>query len=138
MAWRSKDCNYGVMKAFSVSWKSSVRPAKQRKYAAKAPLHTRHKLMAAHLTKELRLKYKKRSFPVRKGDKVKITHGKFRGVIGEIERVDTKNYRVFVKGAEIKKKEGAPKVFRGIHPSKLQIVTLTLDDKKRVKALERR
>jgi len=126
------------MKAFSRSWKSSVRPAKQRKYVAKAPLHTRHKLMAAHLTKELRLKYKKRSFPVRRGDKVKIMAGKFRGVIGEIERVDAKKYRVFVKGAEIQKKEGAPKIFRGVHPSKLQIITLNLDDKKRAKALERK
>ncbi len=126
------------MKAWSRSWKSSVRPAKQRKYVAKAPLHVRHKLMSAHLTKELRLKYKKRSFPVRKGDKVKITNGKFKGVIGEIERVDLRSYRVFVKGAEIKKKEGAPKIFRGIHPSKLQIVSLNLDDKKRVKALERK
>jgi large subunit ribosomal protein L24 len=126
------------MKSWSRSWKSSVRPAKQRKYVAKAPLHIRHKLMAAHLTKDLRLKYKKRSFPVRKGDKVKITHGKFKSVIGEIERVDSRRYRVFVKGAEIKKKEGAPKVFRGIHPSKLQIVSLNLEDKKRVKALERK
>jgi len=126
------------MKDWSRSWKSSVRPAKQRKYVAKAPLHIRHKLMAAHLIKELRLKYKKRSFPVRKGDKVKITNGKFKGVIGEIERVDLRSYRVFVKGAEIKKKEGAPKVFRGIHPSKLQIISLNLEDKKRVKALERK
>ena len=126
------------MKTFSKSWKSSVRPAKQKKYLAKAPLHIRHKLMSAHLTKELRLKYKKRSFPVRKGDKVKITHGKFKSVIGEIEKVDLRRYRVFVKGAEIKKKEGAPKIFRGIHPSKLQIISLNLDDKKRVKALERK
>jgi large subunit ribosomal protein L24 len=126
------------MKPFSISWKSSVRPAKQRKYAAKAPLHIKHKMMAAHLTKELRLKYKKRSFPVRKGDKVKIMNGKFRGVIGEIERVDSKKQRVFVKGAEIQKKEGAPKIFRAVHPSKLQIITLNLDDKKRIKALERK
>jgi len=126
------------MKAFSKSWKSSVRPAKQKKYLAKAPLHIRHKLMAAHLIKELRLKYKKRSFPVRKGDKVKITHGKFKSVIGEIEKIDLRRYRVFVKGAEIKKKEGAPKIFRGIHPSKLQIISLNLDDKERIKALERK
>ena len=126
------------MKAFSISWKSSVRPAKQRKYAAKAPLHIKHKMMAAHLIKDLRLKYKKRSFPVRRGDKVKIMNGKFRGVIGEVERVDPKKQRVFVKGAEIQKKEGAPKIFRGIHPSKLQIITLNLDDKKRIKALEKK
>lgn len=126
------------MKAFSRSWKSSVKPKKQRKYIANAPLHIKHKLMSAHLTKELRLKYKKRNFPVRKGDKVKITTGKFHGVIGEIEKINVKKQRVFVKGAEVKKKEGAPAVLRGIHPSKLQIVSLNLDDKMRIKALERK
>jgi large subunit ribosomal protein L24 len=126
------------MKVWSRSWKSSVKPKKQRKYLAKAPLHIKHKLMAAHLSKELRLKYKKRSFPVRKGDKVKITHGKFKGLIGEVEKVDLKKTRVFVKGAEIQKKEGMPKILRGIHPSKLQIISLNLEDKRRIKALERK
>ena len=78
------------MRTWSKSWASSKKPKKQRKYSAKAPLHVRHKLMSAHLSKELRLKYKKRSFPVRKKDKVKIFTGKFKGVIGEIESVDTK------------------------------------------------
>ncbi|HKZ49828.1 MAG TPA: 50S ribosomal protein L24 [Candidatus Nanoarchaeia archaeon] len=123
---------------FSRSWVSSSLPGKQRKFLANAPLHIRHKLMSAHLTKELRLKYKKRAFPVRKGDKVKVMEGKFRGVIGEIERIDMKKYKVFVKGAELKKKEGAPSIHYPIHPSKLQIITLNVDDKRRIKALERR
>jgi large subunit ribosomal protein L24 len=126
------------MKNFSMKWKSSSSPKKQRKFRAKAPLHIRHKLVSAHLTKELRLKYKKRSLPIRKGDKVKIMQGKFHGVIGDIEKVDLRRYRVFVKGAEIQKKEGAPKIARPLDPSKLQIVSLNLDDKRRIKAAERR
>jgi len=126
------------MKTFTRSWVSSSLPKKQHKYVAKAPLHIRHKMMSAHLSKDLRVKHKKRSFPVRKGDKVKIMIGKYRGVIGDIERVDTRNYKVYVKGAELKKKEGTPPVAYPIHPSKLQIITLNTDDKKRIKALERK
>ncbi len=126
------------MKKFSTHWKSSVKPKKQRKYRANAPLHIRHKLIAGHLSKELRLKYKRRSLPIRKGDKVKIMRGKFKGVIGEVEKVDLKQYRISVKGAEIKKIEGAPKVSRPINPSKLQLISLNLDDKKRIKVVEKK
>jgi len=126
------------MKEFSPHWKSSVRPGKQRKYRYKAPLHVRHKMMAAHLSKELRQKHKKRSFPIRKGDKVKVLRGQFTGVIGEVEKVDMKNYKVYVKGAEFKAKAGAPPRRYPIHPSKVMIITFNLDDKMRAKALERK
>lgn len=126
-----------MKKKFSRKWKSSKQPRKQRKYRAKAPLHLRHKMIASHLSKELRTKHKKRSFPVRKGDKVKILCGQFKGIIGEIERVDMKNYKVFVKGAERKKREGQ-KMQYPINPSNIIILTLNLNDKKRVKALERK
>jgi len=126
------------MKSFSKKWHSSASPKKQRKFKVNAPLHVRHKLVAAHISKDLRLKYKKRSIPLRKGDKVKIMRGKFRGIIGDVERVDLRNYRIFVKGAEIQKKEGTPKVAKPIDPSKLQIITLNLDDKERIKAIERK
>ncbi len=119
------------------TWKSSTQPRKQRKYIANAPLHIRRKMLGAHLSKELRVKYKKRSFPVRKGDKVKILRGQFKGTIGDIDKVDRKRYKVFVTGAEIKKTDGTKKHFP-IHPSKLMILTLKLEDKKRAKALERK
>lgn len=126
-----------MKKKFSKKWKSSKQPRKQRKYRAKAPLHIRHKLMAAHLSKELRTKYKKRSFPVRKGDKVKVLRGNFKGTIGEIERVDMKNYKIYIKGVEKKKKEGQ-KIQYPVNPSNVMILILNLDDKKRAKALERK
>ena len=61
------------MKAkFSKKWKSSKQPRKQRKYRAEAPLHVKHKLVSANLSKELRKKYGRRSFPLRKGDTVLV------------------------------------------------------------------
>ena len=84
----------------------------------------------------MRTKYQRRSFPVRKGDKVKILRGKFKRIIGEIERIDTKNYRVYVKGAEKKLAEGR-KIDFPIAVSNINIITLNLNDKKRVQALER-
>lgn len=126
-----------MKKKFSKKWKSSKQPRKQRKYRAKAPLHLRHKLMAAHLSKELRTKYKKRAIPVRKGDKVKVFRGQYRGTIGEIEKVDMKKYKIYVKGVEKKKKEGQ-KIQYPINPSNVLILTLKLDDKRRAKALERK
>ena len=126
------------MKKFSRAWISSKQPKKQRKYRAKAPLHLRHKMMAAHLNEELNKKYKKRSFPLRKGDKVKVLRGQFKGTIGEVEKRDTKNYKVFVKGAETKKQEGQPASPYPIDPSNVKIIDLKLEDKKRKEALERK
>ncbi len=125
-----------MKKKFSKSWKSSKQPRKQRKYRANAPLHIRHKLMAAHLSKELRKKHMKRSFPVRKGDKIRVLRGQFKGTIGEIEEINLRKYKVYIKGVEIDKGEGR-KIRYPIPPSNLIILTLNLDDKKRKEALER-
>ncbi|MBD3263079.1 50S ribosomal protein L24 [Candidatus Woesearchaeota archaeon] len=126
-----------MKKKFSKKWKSSKQPRKQRKYRANAPLHVRRKIMSAHLSKDLGKKYKKRSFPVRKGDKVKVLRGKHKGTIGKIEEIDRKRYKVFVQGAEKKKKEGQ-KIRHPLSPSNLLILSLDTSDKKRVKALERK
>jgi len=121
---------------FSKTWKSSVQPRKQRKYRYNAPLHLRHKLMAAHLSEDLMKKHGRRSFPVRKGDRVKVLRGKFKGTIGEIEEVDMKKYKVYVKGAEKKRKEGQA-IRYPISPSNLIVLTLKLDDAKRKEVLNR-
>lgn len=126
-----------MKKKFSPHWRASKQPRKQRKYRINAPLHIRHKLMSSHMSKELRQKYKRRGFPIRKGDKVKVMRGQFRGVIGEIESVDMKNMKVLVKGAEFKAKAGAAPRKYPLDASKLMIITLNTDDKTRVRALER-
>ncbi|HDI03057.1 MAG TPA: 50S ribosomal protein L24 [Candidatus Pacearchaeota archaeon] len=126
-----------MKKKFSKAWKSSKQPRKQRKYRANAPLHIKRKMIASHLSKELREKYKRRSFPVRKNDVVKILRGSFKGKQGKVSKVDTKKMKVYVEGIVRTKKDGT-KVPVPLDPSNLMIVSLNLEDKKRVKALERK
>jgi large subunit ribosomal protein L24 len=115
----------------------SKKARKQRKFLHQAPLHLRRKMISAHLSKELREKYKRRSLPLRKGDEVEIMRGEFKGKKGKISRVDLKNYKVYIEGITKRKTTGAE--FQvPIHPSNLRITNLNLDDKKRVEAVERK
>lgn len=125
------------MADFSSSWKSSKKPGKQRKYRLNAPLHIKSSLVNAHLSKDLRKKYGKRSATVRKGDKVRILRGQFKKQEGKVERVDLKNTRVFVAGIELTRRDGTKKQL-DIHPSNLMVTELNTDDKFRQKSLERK
>ncbi|MCX8146984.1 MAG: 50S ribosomal protein L24 [Candidatus Woesearchaeota archaeon] len=124
------------MRRFSKSWKSSKNPRKQRKYRRNAPLHIRHRMVSAHLSKELRQKYGRRSFPLRKGDKVKVMVGKFRGQTGTIDRIDLKELKVYISGIEIIKKDGT-KIVPKVDPSNLMITDFNLSDKKRELSLKK-
>ena len=125
-----------MKKDFSKSWKSSRQPRKQRKYVFNAPLHIRHKLVSANLSKELRKKYGKRSFPLRKGDSVKIMIGEFKKKTGKIASVDLKRLRMAIEGIQRTKKDGS-KVNVWFDASNLQIQELNLEDKKRIDAISR-
>ena len=116
---------------FSTKWKASRQRRKQKKYRANAPLHLRRKMITANLKKDLREKYG-RSLPVRKGDSVKITRGKFKGKSGKINNVNLRNLKVSVEGIQVQKKDGT-KVNVYFDASKLQIQELNLEDKKRLK-----
>src|SRR3989339_2199364 len=98
------------MKKFSVEWKSSTKPGKQRKYRFNAPLHIRQKFVSAHLSKDLRQKLKKRNVDLRKGDKVKVMRGQFKKHEGKVDRVDLKKIKVFVNGIETTKRDGTKKL----------------------------
>jgi large subunit ribosomal protein L24 len=126
-----------MKKEFSLKWKGSKLPRKQRKYLVNAPLHIKHKLISVNLTKELRKKYGKRNFPIRKNDEVKVMTGEFKGKSGKIEKVELNNQRVAIAGIFRTKKDGS-KVNVYIHPSNLQIKELNLDDKKRLGAIQRK
>ncbi len=115
----------------------SSKARKQRKFLFTAPLHLRRKMMAAHLFKELREKYKTRSLSVRKGDEVEIMRGKFKKRRGKITRVDLKKYRVYIEGITRKRTDGTERLVP-IHSSNLKIINLNLEDKRRVKILERK
>ena len=122
---------------FSLSWKSSKQRRKQRKYRHNSPLHIKHKFLSANLSKELRKKYKKRSFPLRKEDLIKVMRGQYKGKTGKINKVLLKKTRIFVEDIQKIKHDGG-KSFIPLHPSNVQILELNLSDKERMKALERK
>lgn len=119
------------MKTWTSEWKGSKNPGKQRKLIAKAPLHARGRFLSAHLSKELRTQHKRRSLRIRKGDKVTIMRGKFKGSTGSVERVDMKRLRVFVSNASTTKKDGTKSLYP-MHSSKLLITELNLTDPRRL------
>lgn len=126
-----------MRKKFSKTWKSSRQARKQRKYRYCAPLHIRHNFMSCNLSKELRVKYKRRSFPLRKGDIVVVRKGEFKKKKAKVADVDLIKTRVFLEGIQKTKKDGT-KFFVPFRPWNLQIVELNLEDKERIKALERK
>jgi large subunit ribosomal protein L24 len=126
-----------MKKEFSSAWKSSSQTRKQRKYLANAPLNIKRKFLSANLSKDIRKQHGKRSFPVRKGDEVKIVRGGFKGKVGKVSIVDVKKMKVAIEGIQRKKNDGT-KVNVYFNTSNLQIQKLNLEDKKRVKSLERK
>lgn len=127
----------GKAKKWSKHWKASKKPKKKRKYRQHAPFHIRHKFISAHLSKELRKKYNVRNLPLRKGDVIKIMRGKFKGRQGKVEEVDLKKLKIYVEGINIEKQSKA-KARYPFEPSKVEIIELNLNDKKRVEVLERK
>lgn len=120
---------------FSTKWSGSTQPRKQRKYVANAPLHLKKKFMHAHLSTDLRKKYEKRSFQVKKGDKVTVLRGDHKGKNGKIEFVSIKNQLLHVTGVDYLKKDGS-KAFYPLKASNVMITELNISDKKRKAKLE--
>ncbi len=115
----------------------SHKPSKQRKYLYNAPLHHRGRIMSAHLSSDLRERYGVRSLPVRKGDRVRVIRGDYKGTEGEVISVDRKGYRIAIKGL-IRKKTDGTEIPIPIHPSNVVITKLDLKDDARKELLERK
>lgn len=120
---------------FSLNWKASKQPRKQRKYIANAPIHLKRKLLSVTLSKELREKNKIRNLVVRKGDTVKIIKGKFKGKQGKVLEVFVKRQKIYIEGIQVKKQDGS-KANYPLRPANLKIIELKLDDKTRIKQKE--
>lgn len=116
---------------FSKTWNSSKQPRKQRKYLHNLPQHLKHKLMAAHLSEELKKQHGKRSMPIKKNDVVKVMRGKFRGKTGKINAVSTKKLAAYIDGVETSRRDGT-KVFVPVKASNLMIIELNSEDTRRV------
>jgi ribosomal protein uL24 len=115
----------------------SMKPRTQRRNVGQADLSQRRDILAAHLSKELRTQYKRRSMSVRKGDEVKIIRGEHFGKTGEIVEIDLKNYKIFVNGVIIKRTVGTEKQV-AIEPSNVVITSMKLDDNMRQRILLRK
>jgi len=106
--------------------KLTKQPRKKRKAFYNAALHELQKLVAVHVSKQLKKtgSVKKRALPVKTGDKVRVVSGKFLKREGRVVRVDLKKTRVFVEGI-IAKKQGGKEVLVPLHPSNLMLIELT-------------
>jgi len=93
-----------------------------------APDHIRHKHFAAPLSPELRASRRVRALPVRSGDAVRIMRGDRKGFEGKVTRIDRKKYRIYVEGLTREKVDGTT-ISVPIHPSKVMITNLNLEDK---------
>jgi len=113
-----------------------LQPRKQRKYRSNAPLHVRRRFVSATLSDELRKKFSRRSFPLRKGDEVEIMRGKFRGTKGTVEKADLKNSKVYIDSAKRKKVNGS-EIMVPIDPSNLRILDIKTEDKTRAEAIRK-
>lgn len=113
------------------------KPTKQRKMLFQAPDHIRHKHFAAPLSPELKASRGVRAIPVRSGDAVRIMRGDHKGFEGKVTRIDRKKYRIYVEGLTREKVDGTT-ILVPIHPSKVMITNLNLEDKWRKQVLERK
>lgn len=115
----------------------TTQPRKQRKKLYQDPLHKRYRRFSSLLSSELKASHNTGSVPVRTGDTVRVMRGDYKGFEGKVTRVDRKNYRVFVEGVTQEKVDGTP-IPLPIHPSKVMITRLNLDDRWRREALKRK
>ncbi len=100
-----------------------------------APIHRARRLLTAPLSEALRTSQGRRSYPVRKGDTVKILRGDFAGIEGKITDMDTRRQRLFVEGVQREKTSGtSTKV--SVNSSKVVITKLNLEDKWRAQSIK--
>ena len=110
-------------------------PSRDRKEIYEAEGQRLRKLLAAPLSEELRKEQGRRSYPVRKGDTVKIVRGDFAGVEGKVTDIDTHARRLFVEGVTREMTSGTSTNV-SVHSSKVMITKLNLDDKWRAESIK--
>ena len=125
------------MKKFSLTWKNSKQPKRQRKYRSNALLHIRGDFLNVHSSKELRKQYNRRSLRLRTGDTVKILRGGFKNKTGKVEHVDLKRGKINISDMVVTKKDGT-KSYIPFEPSNLMLMEIKTEDKERRKMLERK
>jgi large subunit ribosomal protein L24 len=87
----------------------------------------RRRRMAVHLSRELRMRYGRRSLPVRKGDTVRILSGSYVGREERVAKVDRRGYSVTLDNVTGKTADAKMKPLP-IRPSHLLLTRLNLAD----------
>ncbi|MFA6489336.1 MAG: 50S ribosomal protein L24 [Candidatus Micrarchaeia archaeon] len=102
---------------------NSIQPRKQRKFRYNAPMHQRKKMVAVHVSKELKAKLgtARRSVPAHKGDRVKVMRGERKGLTGKILEVELNDLKVYVEGYTQKNAKGIEKLMP-VDPSNLLLL----------------
>jgi large subunit ribosomal protein L24 len=114
-----------------------TKPRTNRKKLFQAPGHQRHRQFSAPLSPDLKKRHGTNSFPAKTGDTVRVLRGDRAGFEGKIIKVNRKKYRILVEGITREKVDGTA-IPIPIHPSKVMIINLNLDDKWRRETLKRR
>ncbi len=123
---------------FSTTWNHSKQPRKQRKFVKNAPLHIKRKvLLSAHLSKELQDQYGRRTITLRRGDKVRVLRGDFKGKTGVIDSISLVRGTIRIRGIEVVKKDGT-KIMKSIPASNLEIIDISFDDPERRNIIDRK
>ncbi|KAF5212058.1 ribosomal protein L24 [Clavispora lusitaniae] len=104
--------------------------SKSRKAYFTAGSAQRRVLLSAPLSKELRQKYNIKSLPIRKEDEVTVVRGSKKGSEGKVSTVYRLKFAVQIEKLQKEKSSGAS-IPINIHPSKVVINKLYLDDKRK-------
>jgi large subunit ribosomal protein L24 len=114
---------------------TSSKPRKGRKAFVKMASHKRVKAIAGHLNEKLRKEVGSRSVSLRKGDRVKILRGSYKGKVGKINDIDHAKLKIHIDGIKRKRSDGT-EVNVPISPSNVIIDELDKSDAKRFKKKE--
>jgi len=99
--------------------------------------HLAYRASSIHLSRELREKYGFRSLPVRTGDRVMIIRGDYKGVEGDVSRVDRARGRVYVSGVYRENARGEQRLVP-IPLNSVILVKIDDKDKWRQRLMERK
>ncbi len=109
-----------------------MKPDTERKKFYSEKIHQKKSRMHVHLSKELRkkLKGKKRSLSLRKGDRVKIMRGSHKGKEGKVASVSVVGRKVYLEGITVKNARGNEKSIP-FQPSNLLLMALESTKKRK-------
>ncbi len=113
-------------------------PSKKRKQLYTAPLHRRRKILTAPLAPVLAEKEGVRQLVIRKGDSIRIRKGSFKGIEGEVSKIDYKTMRLTIEGVTFEKSDGSAQHFP-VRACNCEIINLkNMKDKRRKAIVDRR